>query len=239
MGAFHLCCNFLDIFGRRFGDAGLKDLLVENVVAAGSITGVLGGNHYNRAVRAHKIMHEALLRVKWADFGSWLSEHPQDAFNQQALCNLLNELHDAVSCDTISRLLGSEHYAQMLTAYDKYTNTSRGPTAELWESYIYLTELLLHFIRSTRTGNWELHKACLSKMLPWMFAYDHTNYSRYLTLYLWDMVQLPITHPSLEESMNQGEFAVQRSEGKAFSQIPVDQTIEQTVNRDSKTQVAV
>jgi hypothetical protein len=35
--------------------------------------------------------------------------------------------------------------------------------------------------------------------------------------------------------MQMGEFAVQQSSQNPFSQLPVDHTIEQTVNRDSKT----
>ena len=49
------------------------------------------------------------------------------------------------------------------------------------------------------------------------------------------MLQLHETHPTADEYMQQGEFSVQRCEGHAFSQIPVDQTIEQTVNLDSNT----
>ena len=236
MGAFHICCNFLGILGHRFGHAGLKDLLIETgLAAAGSIVGVLMGHHYNRAVRAHKLVHEALLRTKWSAFGSCLSENPQNAFDHQALLDLLDAVQDNISHDAFRELLESQHFAPMLAAYNKYTESSRGSMAEFWESYISLFELLLHFIRASRTGNWELHKTCLQQMLPWMFAYDHTNYARYMTIYLWDMLQLQMTHLDIEKSMKQGENAVQRCEGKAFCQIPVDQTIEQTVNRDSKT----
>ena len=73
-------------------------------------------------------------------------------------------------------------------------------------------------------------------MLPWMFAYDHTNYSRYTTIYLWhNMIQLKNKHPVVDSKMQSDAFAVQRCEGHAFSQIPVDQTIKQTVNTDTKT----
>ena len=96
----------------------------------------------------------------------------------------------------------------MLATYNRYTTTYHGPMAAFWESYLALFELFLDFIRSTREGNWELHKAFLQKMLPWMFAYDHTNCARYFTVYLWDMLQLPSKHPSVEEYMKQVESAV-------------------------------
>lgn len=43
MGIFHTLCTLLAILGKRFGDAGLKDLCVESgIIADGSIGGVLG-----------------------------------------------------------------------------------------------------------------------------------------------------------------------------------------------------
>lgn len=75
MGAFHTACIFLGIIGTRFADAGLEDLLIESeVVAQGSIASVLEGKHYNRAMRAHKIVMEALWRLQWKSFGKWLRE---------------------------------------------------------------------------------------------------------------------------------------------------------------------
>ena len=236
MGAFHICCNFLGILGKRFGEAGLGDLLIENgLVAAGSIASVLNGHHYNRAVRANKVVFEALLRMKWSNFGFWLAENPIAQFDQHTLCALLTTFQDDLSSEEFQTLLHSRDFSQALEAYEKYTATYRGPMAAFWESYLAMFELFLNFIRSTREGNWDLHKACLQEMLPWMFTYDHTNYARYLTVYLRDMLQLHETHPTADEYMQQGEFAVQRCEGHAFSQIPVGQTIEQTVNPDSKT----
>ena len=41
-------------------------------MAEGSISRVIDGKHYNRAVRAHKYVHEALMRLAWAEFIQWL-----------------------------------------------------------------------------------------------------------------------------------------------------------------------
>ena len=42
MGTFHTICNALSILGKRFRDAGLKDICIEaGIVAEGSINGVL------------------------------------------------------------------------------------------------------------------------------------------------------------------------------------------------------
>ena len=44
MGAFHTICNFLAAIGKRFKDAGLRDVTAEStVIAEGSIEAVLEG----------------------------------------------------------------------------------------------------------------------------------------------------------------------------------------------------
>ena len=48
------------------------------------------------------------------------------------------------------------------------------------------------------------------------------------------MVNLPTTHPGAHQALLAGEFGAQRST-KPFAQVAVDQTIEQTMNRHSKT----
>ena len=96
-----------------------------------------------------------------------------------------------------------------------------------------MVEVLL-FLRDTRETNWELHLASIRKMLPWIFAYDHVNYSRYLSVYWLEMCNFLFTHPEIQKQRSEGAFAVQRSHN-AFATIACNQGIEQTVNRDSKT----
>lgn len=56
-------------------DAGLRDLCIESgVVSEGSVKGVLEGKMYNRAVRVHKLVYEALMRLIWEQFMSQLDE---------------------------------------------------------------------------------------------------------------------------------------------------------------------
>ena len=52
MGVFQSICNLRLIIGKRFQDAGLKDLCIESgVIAEGSVAGIMEGCKYNRAVR--------------------------------------------------------------------------------------------------------------------------------------------------------------------------------------------
>jgi len=69
VGTFHTICVALAILEKRFGDSGLKDIFIESqIVAEGSISGVTDGRHYNRGLRAHKYLYEALMRLAQAEF---------------------------------------------------------------------------------------------------------------------------------------------------------------------------
>ena len=107
--------------------------------------------------------------------------------------------------------------------------------SQFWSTYIGIVHLMLAFIRATREGKWQLHLDCVAAMLPYMFAYDRTNYSRYLPVYWAEMIRLETTHPEAYALLNSEEFAVQRSSDSKFAQVAVDMAIEQTVNKDTKT----
>ena len=56
MVSFHVACVLMSVIGKRFGESGLRDLLIESrIIGSGSVNGVLEGKHYNRALRTHKV----------------------------------------------------------------------------------------------------------------------------------------------------------------------------------------
>ena len=72
-------CTLLSIIGKRFQDAGLRDLCVESgVTAEGSVVGVLDARRYNRGVILHKIMYEALMRLAWQRFVVCIQENQKE-----------------------------------------------------------------------------------------------------------------------------------------------------------------
>lgn len=126
-------------------------------------------------------------------------------------------------------------FKQVFDLYQRYQEEDSGPMMCFWRSYLDMVSVLQFLTRATREGNWPLHLECIKQMIPWFFAYDHTNYARYLPVYLVHMMQLPETHPEAHFMLSNGDFGVQRTTSHGFSQVPVDQTIEQTVNRSTKT----
>ena len=63
VGIFHTIMMFMQILYKRFGDAGMKDVLIQSsVIGEGSIKYALRGRCYNKGIRLCKIFYEALLR---------------------------------------------------------------------------------------------------------------------------------------------------------------------------------
>lgn len=63
LGAFHTMCIFIAVIGKRFGDAGLRDIIVElNLLGESSVDQMFKGKHYNNAMRVLKYLYDAMKR---------------------------------------------------------------------------------------------------------------------------------------------------------------------------------
>ncbi|KAG1703716.1 hypothetical protein GQR58_004176 [Nymphon striatum] len=215
MGNFHIICNMLSIIGKLFRDAGLRDLAVESgVIAEGSIDKVLDGKQYNRGVRLHKLTYEALMRLVWKGFLEWLEN---------------NHSTDLPHLDETFRVVMAMHGDTCATTLE----SSRNEDGILDD--LEMIEILLGLIRADREGGWYLHLASIKSMIPWCFAMDKTNYSRYLPVYHAQMTQLEQTCPDLHTHFLNGGFSVQLRQANPFAKIAIDQTVEATVNKDTQT----
>ena len=91
---------------------------------------------------------------------------------------------------------------------------------------------MLGLLRASREGNWCLHLSAIQSMIAWCLSYDKINYARYLSAYFAEMTNLPEKNPCVYEAFN-GQFSVNFN--NPFGRIPVDQTTEVTVNKDTQT----
>ena len=175
-------------------------------------------------------MSEGLEKLRWQSFIDSLADQQAAEFEAMIL-----EMHSAFPREDYLPLTESDEFERMLTAYEQHIEERKkaNATFAFWSSYLEMVENVLLFIRASREGDWESHLACIRKLLPWMFAYDRTNYSRYLPVYWLEMKALQQTHPFAYQEMMKGHFAVQRQDQHGFSMVPCDMTIEQTANRDS------
>ena len=117
-------------------------------------------------------------------------------------------------------LLEGSSFRAMVKRYDAFIQArSNDVTFAFWTSYLEIVEDLLLFIRATRDRDWSLHLASVHALLRWMFAYDRTNYSRYLPVYWFDMNNLPTTHPFVHQELERGNFTVQKGKNCMASRL--------------------
>ena len=223
-----------------FRDAGLRDLAVQSgVIAEGSIDKVLDGRQYNRGVRLHKLTYEAMMRLIWCGFLDWTEmDNPRNTMILNKAVNCVKELQNNPCAAQLQRCLDNESCQKILNLFKLYLELQRhdgGQLAAFWMMYIDLVEILLGLIRADREGDWHLHIACIRHMIPWCFAMDKTNYARYLPVYYLQMSHLNETSPELHKYFVNGGFSVQVGDANPFGRIAVDQTLEETVNRDTQT----
>ncbi|GBL96155.1 hypothetical protein AVEN_118711-1 [Araneus ventricosus] len=233
LGEFHTLMSFLAIIGKRFRDAELEDIFIESgLVAQNSLNGVMNGHHYNRSIRAHKIMAEALESLRWQSFIEQTDKTTVDIVNTTS-----EELYLSYKNKTFLNILEQENIDSVLKTYSNYVKQHclESPTFKFWTSYLEMVEIMLLFQRATREGNWILHLSTVSIMMPWYFAYDRVNYARYLPVYWTEMVNLEERHPSIYQEFLKGHFVVQRQQECGFNLTACDQVIEQTFNRESKS----
>ena len=61
---------------------------------------------------------------------------------------------------------------------------SQYPQFYFWSETLKLQLLEIYFIRSIRSGDFNLYKVAISLLMPWFFAFNHTHYSRWLSVHL-------------------------------------------------------
>jgi hypothetical protein len=168
-------------------------MIESEIVAPGSVTGVLSGKHYNRSVRAHKLIYEAMQMMRFEAFEKSLSSTPS---NNQFHTIGISVLEDSER-EMFTEICTSERVNVTKRAYDEFVEkrSEENPTFAFWSKYIDMVQLLLLYIRATRTSDWKLHLSSLRSMIPWFFATDRVNYSRYAPCYWLEMLCLERTHP--------------------------------------------
>ena len=158
LGTFHTLMMILGVIGKRFDDAGFKDVIIR-VIEEGSIAGVLTGKMHNRSIYAHKVLCEAIQRLLLKLFFTWLDEHGlSNEFGDETI----QSIHYNLCPENFESSIDSEEFECYYTEYQRFVNYMKcenNPLATFWLSYIDLVSLVLDVIYSTRVGD------CLLKVL--------------------------------------------------------------------------
>ena len=145
---FHFLMMFLGVIGKRFGDAGLRNLVVQSGIISGrSVDKALDGHIYNRAVRMHKLVYEALMRILITQMKANLSDTEDlNAFEFQ--------IRKSVDGDSFDSSLAGNDFCDVFEMVIKYKeHLSSGSMQNFWISYLEMVELLLKLIYAQRAGD--------------------------------------------------------------------------------------
>lgn len=230
LGGFHVALNFLKTIGQHFKHSGLSEVLHESgVYTELTANKILEGKSWNRAVRAHKLMLESLWRILWSVYEAWRLENvPHDLSDLQPSLKLLRDAF-AENDETQIKEIVDQTIPKMESALNDFREffdvNSENATFKFWNEYLELASILLCFVRAERDGNWPLHLEMFKEMLPLMAVYDHSNYTRWGTVYLLDMQQLSETAPTVYAEFMDGNFVVKHTPQK-FNNVSTDQALE-------------
>ena len=238
LGNFHIALNFMRAIGHHFTNSGLEDVWTESgVYGENTAQNIISAKSYNRSIRAHKMTYEALWRILWPKFMDWTKQKGVELQNiyedvqilLQSMESTDGDLEPSEALSSLERTLTDSDLHRLLKEFDDEVS----PTSQYWRDYMKMTSLLLQFIRAERIGDWKLHTDTVVKMLPWFAIHDHTNYTRWLSVYIADIKGLPDCHPDVFSEFSNGNFVVSQNKNK-FSQISTDQALEH-VNKIGKT----
>lgn len=142
VGAFHIMCIFIAVIGKRFGDAVLRDIVIEsNLLGESSVEQMLKGKHYNNAMRVLNYLYDALKRRLIESFEQSLLErtgHLEINYEEFIESAELQRFVSSLTKESLKALSDghSEVIAQIHTYESLLLTGVLGPTACVWVSFL-------------------------------------------------------------------------------------------------------
>ncbi|KAG1676656.1 hypothetical protein GQR58_014151 [Nymphon striatum] len=235
---------FLASIGKLFGDGGLYNLLTEsNVYATSTVTQMFLGKQYSRGMRGIRLVHEGMYQQFLRSAEQFSNEHRLPWFSEDIL-RFVNELEDSFrlkdrdACTAICQEAESKISSNVIETIEAFRKAGREQSTTFcyWDTFLEMGDILLRLTRADREVNLSMHLDAVMKAIPFFFLAGRVNYVRYTPVYVAEMKELETKDPNMFNHMKSGGFVVKRAEDKMFNCVPTDQALEQTINREAKTQ---
>ena len=170
---------------------------------AKNLTGLSGGSHlYLKPYAAF---------IHWCRTFDYIDQTPS------AFWNALLEFHRNICDQTIetSVLLIKveelfEDHVQPLICKFRQWGCDASPTFKYWDMFLVAVQIMLSNLRAERERDWSAHLMSSSKMLPYFFITNCTNYSRWMPVYILDMLDLSA---EIKSAFEKGEFFIRQTSG--------------------------
>ena len=97
-------------------------------------------------------------------------------------------------------------------------------------------QVLLHLIRAEKECSMELHMTAMCEAVVWFRAAGRHAYAKFVPTYVADMIRLKEKKPTVYEHMCDGGLVVKRTNNHLFNSVSTDQALEQTINKEGKSE---
>ena len=221
-GGFHIVICALRCLGRTIEHSGLDEAWARTLYSSITVTQIINGKHYNRAIQAHEITLEVL-------FNLWISAFFKETpAVYEALVNVLNEL--IVSCrnkmnvniahQKVLKVIEEINLEKQLHDFDKTHNDF--PLYKWARMYMRQVMSLLNFLSSIKDPDIYMYLASLENLCKYFFSYNRLDYALNITEYLARVNNTRTTDPNMWNLLKAGGFAL-KSNSIPFAGIAVDQ----------------
>ena len=124
-------------------------MIESGLVREGSINGVLSGKYYNRSVLSHKILYEAIERLRFEAFIDQL-----EGEEKECLPSFLNDMVDVFPKEEFREYVTSTHFQEVFEEYERFVleSYSRSRTFAFWTMYIRMTGTVLYIKYSPQSN---------------------------------------------------------------------------------------
>lgn len=111
--------------------------------------GVLSGKHYNRSVSCHKVMHEALQRLRLEAFLDTLDDDVVDS-----IYSFTESMRDSIFDEDVQGYVESQQFDDLVHQYENFIveTSAKSKTFSYWSIYLKMTGKALFSIHKNFTG---------------------------------------------------------------------------------------
>ena len=226
LGDFHAMMEFFGTIGKLVTGSGFEEVVYQaGLCTSGGIKGVLSGKHYNRSWMIHECFAEAIERLFCEAFFQSIPEELDSTLKADPLQLDVNSI--------LNETLFKEYEDMYNSFKDRCAQGEFGLTPQFWILYQQAVNRQHKLHLSINTNDYYLRLQCWKESLPYCFALNKQNYSRYGTYYCKLLENLDSTHPGARTELQEKGLSVCRNTLNVGQSI--DGAGEQTFMRSSKT----
>ena len=233
-GELHFVMAQLRTLGAYVENSGLDFCWTEaDLYGPSTVRQILEGKHVKRGVDAHLVTLQAVSIMYQDTFfkqHTGLTESLTEAAENLRQAYLdgrdIQQAHAEMTqqIESLNVLTKMKHFDSM---------NERRPLFIFVRQYMKMVMEMMPFIRSVRTGDWNLHLTATKSFVKYFFVHDKLNYVRMIPVYLADMDALKHNDVDINEEFLQGNWVVNKNPHVSFCAIGADHALEH-INRSMK-----